>query len=57
MVVIPALYPRVAVRWTGFFGSSLGNAAYMLASSKQVAIYNCEYMRKEGLDLLMLTYT
>jgi hypothetical protein len=24
MVVIPALYPKVAVRWTGFFGSSLG---------------------------------
>ena len=24
IVVIPALYPMAAVRWTGFFGSSLG---------------------------------
>ena len=24
MWVIPALYPRKAVRWTGFFGSSCG---------------------------------
>lgn len=24
IVVIPALYPRAAVRWTGFFWSSLG---------------------------------
>lgn len=33
MVVIPALYPRAAVRWIGFFWSSLGKDYMRLSAT------------------------